>query len=71
MFVQSKKRCIAQAEQIYTQAIEAYIARDFDKTAQLFKQTFDLDPLNPIYGLNTGFAYDQDFQKYCLGKNVN
>ena len=71
MFVQSKKRCIAQAEQIYTQAIEAYIARDFDKAAQLFKQTFDLDPLNPIYGLNTGFAYDQDFQKYCLGKNVN
>ena len=48
---------INQAEQIYAQANEAYTARDFDKAAQLFKQTFDLDPLNPVYGLNTGFAF--------------
>ena len=123
---------IAQAEQILAQANEAYKASDFDQAAQLFKQAFDLDPLNPIYGLNAGLAfyegkqyneairyfdlsialkkgkiveralrykalslyqagrspeacavflnlknqypkrmYEQEFQKYCLGKNVN
>jgi tetratricopeptide (TPR) repeat protein len=123
---------IAQAEQIYTQANEAYTARNFEQAAQLFKQAFDLDSLNPIYGLNAGLAfyegkqydeairyfdlsialkkgtiveralrytalylyraglspeacavflklknqypkrmYEQEFQKYCLGKNIN
>ncbi|MDA9886170.1 O-antigen ligase family protein [Flavobacteriaceae bacterium] len=48
---------IVEAEQIFTKANEAYTARDFNQAAQLFKQAFDLDPLQPTYCLNTGLAF--------------
>ncbi len=44
-------------EQIFKNANEAYTARDFNQAAQLFKQAFDLDPLQPSYCLNTGLAF--------------
>ena len=48
---------IVEAEQIYNQANQAYTALDFSQAAQLFKQAFDLDPLQPNYCLNTGLAF--------------
>jgi O-antigen ligase/Tfp pilus assembly protein PilF len=48
---------IVEAEQIFKNANEAYTARDFNQAAQLFKQAFDLDPLQPSYCLNTGLAF--------------
>ena len=47
---------ILEAEKIFKSANEAYTARDFIQAAELFKQAFDLDPLQPSYCLNTGLA---------------
>ena len=48
---------ILEAEKIFKSANEAYTARDFIQAAELFKQAFDLDPLQPSYCLNTGLAF--------------
>ena len=48
---------ILEAEKIFKTANEAYTARDFTQAAELFKQAFDLDPLQPSYCLNIGLAF--------------
>ena len=56
---------VVQAEEIYKQGIELYNAKDFNAAFGLFKQAFDLDPLEYTYALNSGLALyeNQQFQE--------
>ena len=53
---------VVQAEQLYNQGIELYNAKDFNAAFDLFKQAFDLDPLEYTYALNSGLALYENGQ---------
>ena len=53
---------VVQAEQLYKQGIELYNAKDFNAAFDLFKQAFDLDPLEYTYALNSGLALYENGQ---------
>ena len=53
---------VVQAEQLYKQGIELYNAKDFNAAFDLFKQAFDLDPLQYTYALNCGLALYENKQ---------
>ena len=53
---------VVQAEQLYRQGIELYNAKDFNGAFGLFKQAFDLDPLEYTYALNSGLALYENGQ---------
>tara|TARA_B110000971_G_scaffold185653_1_gene193974 strand:- start:244 stop:1347 length:1104 start_codon:yes stop_codon:yes gene_type:complete len=53
---------VVQAEQLYKQGIELYNAKDFNAAFGLFKQAFDLDPLEYTYALNSGLALYENGQ---------
>ena len=53
---------VVQAEEIYKQGIESYNAKDFNGAFGLFKQAFDLDPLEYTYALNSGLALYENGQ---------
>ncbi len=53
---------VVQAEQLYKQGIELYNAKDFNAAFDLFKQAFDLDPLEYTYALNSGLALYENEQ---------
>lgn len=53
---------VAEAEQIFQKAKEAYDKKQFANAADLFGQAFDLDPLRYNYSLNAGLSYYEDKQ---------
>ena len=53
---------VVQAEQLYKQGIELYNDKDFNAAFDLFKQAFDLDPLQYTYALNSGLALYENGQ---------
>jgi len=53
---------VGQAEQLYKQGIEFYNAKDYNAAYELFKQAFDLDPLEYTYALNSGLALYENKQ---------
>ena len=53
---------VVQAEQLYNQGNELYNAKDFNAAFDLFKQAFDLDPLEYTYALNSGLALYENGQ---------
>jgi len=53
---------VVQAQQIYKQGTELYNTKDFNGASDLFKQAFELDPLEYRYALNSGLALYENKQ---------
>lgn len=48
---------LVQAEQLSSQATQFYEEKNYEESAKLFSEAFELDPLNHIYSLNAGISF--------------